>query len=127
MNASSPVCQFLIFNSVNYRFSCMNLLTASYAASSSAPSIVNVTSWPFLTPSPISARSFLQSTFLPSFSMEIVDSKPYTIFTSSPAGRAWIPSLSVTTYLNSFILISSMFFILIFSLLLFISLLMLLC
>ena len=32
---------------LSYRVSCMNLLTASYAASSSAPSNVRVTSSPF--------------------------------------------------------------------------------
>ena len=111
--------------SVNYRFSCMNLLTASYAASSSAPSNVKVTSWPFFTPSPISARSFLQSTFFPSFSIEIVDSKPFTSFTSFSC-RTCVDSFVVCYYILKFFHFNILHVLYLFSLLFFVTIIFLL-
>ena len=79
-------------------FSLRNFWIASAAASSSSPSTLMVTVSPCLTPMPIRAISLRISQLLPSFSRVAVLAKPFTVLTSRPAGRAWMPQASLIVY-----------------------------
>ena len=84
-------------------------LGGAVAVSSSSPSTLIVTSSPVLTPSPITPKILFASALFSPFTIVTADLYPAACFTRIPAGLAWIPSGSVTTYLNSFIVISSFY------------------
>ena len=88
-----------------YKFSLKNASNSANALSSSSPSTVIVTSSPVFTPSPITPKILFASAVLSPFVILTDDVYPAACFTRIPAGLACIPSGSVTTYLNSFILL----------------------
>ena len=91
---------------VNYKLFSKNSFSDATAASSSAPSADTVTVSPCFTPRDISIISCVSFFVLPSFVMVHSDSNFLASFTRSPAGLAWIPTLSLFLFSNFFIIFS---------------------